>query len=140
MSIPGFCLYLFVTFPGKRKASADNLLQQPPLKKLSTNGAVGVMPVNSMQANIQGIAGGFAAAVGGSDAGLSAISQQLQNENVSGSSGRRDKTDVHAKKASALALAWKEETDGGRLLSSLFEHFGISMFSFTPSPELSLFL
>ncbi|XP_021759050.1 transcription initiation factor TFIID subunit 6-like [Chenopodium quinoa] len=126
--------------PSKRKASADNLLQQPPLKKLSTNGAMGVMPVNSMQANIQGIAGVFSAAVGGSDAGLSAISQQLQNENVSGSSGRRDKTDIHAKKASALALAWKEETDGGRLLSSLFEHFGISMFSFTPSPELSLFL
>ncbi|XP_048498471.1 transcription initiation factor TFIID subunit 6 isoform X2 [Beta vulgaris subsp. vulgaris] len=118
----------------KRKASMDNMLQQPPLKKISTDGAMGVVAVNSMQ-------GGFAAAVGGSDAGLSAITQQMQNENVSGSSsGRKEKLDVQAQNASSLALAWKEETDGGRLLSPLFEHFGLSMFSFTPIPELSLFL
>lgn len=110
------------------------MLQQPPLKKISTDGAMGVVAVNSMQ-------GGFAAAVGGSDAGLSAITQQMQNENVSGSSsGRKEKLDVQAQNASSLALAWKEETDGGRLLSPLFEHFGLSMFSFTPIPELSLFL
>lgn len=105
----------------------DNMLQQPPLKKLSTNGAMGVVAgamgvvaVNSMQG----------VAVGGSDGGLC-------SENIPGSSGRRDKTDVQSQ---TLALAWKEETDGGRLLSSLFEHFDLSMFSFTPAPELSLFL
>lgn len=128
--------------PCKRKASMDKLPQQPPLKKLSTDGAMGVMPVNSSQVNMQGIAGGFtAAAVGGSDAGLSAISQHMQNENVSGSNFRREKIDVQTQKASAVAQAWKEETDGGHLLSSFFEHFGLSMFSFTPAaPELSLFL
>ena len=121
----------------KRKASMDNLLQQPPFKKLSSDGSMGVMPTNSMQ----GVGGGFTSgAVTGSDAGFSNINQQLQNENVSGSNVKREKIDVQAQKASALALAWKEETDGGRLSSSLFEHFGLSMFSFIPSPELSSFL
>ncbi|XP_057540477.1 transcription initiation factor TFIID subunit 6-like isoform X1 [Amaranthus tricolor] len=123
--------------PNKRKASMDNLLQQPPFKKLSSDGSMGVMPTNSMQ----GVGGGFTSgAVTGSDAGFSNINQQLQNENVSGSNVKREKIDVQAQKASALALAWKEETDGGRLSSSLFEHFGLSMFSFIPSPELSSFL
>src|SRR5688572_396629 len=112
-------------YSDKRKASMDNLLQQPPLKKLSSDGSIGVMPTNSMQ----GVGGGFTgSAVAGSDAGFSTINQQLQNENVSGSNVKREKIDVQAQKASALALAWKEETDGGRLSSSLFEHFGLSMF------------
>ncbi|KAL2944873.1 Transcription initiation factor TFIID subunit 6 [Bienertia sinuspersici] len=134
----GKCTHdLLKKFPSKRKASMDNMLQQPPLKKLSSDGAMGVVPMNSMQ----GVPGGFAAAVvGGSDAGLSAINQQLQPENISGSSSRREKTDVQAQKASALARAWKRETNGSRLLSSPFQHFGLSMLSFTPVPELSLFL
>ncbi|KAJ8431681.1 hypothetical protein Cgig2_007503 [Carnegiea gigantea] len=125
--------------PNKRKASMDNLLQQPPQKKLSTDGVMGAMPMNPMQQpNMQGVSGGFAGAVGGSDAGLSA---QLQGENVPGSNVQREKADAQAQKTSSvLAQAWKEETDGGRLLSSLFEYFGHSMFSFTPAPELSLFL
>ncbi|KAL2944853.1 Transcription initiation factor TFIID subunit 6 [Bienertia sinuspersici] len=134
----GKCTHdLLKKFPSKRKASMDNMLQQPPLKKLSSDGAMGVVPMNSMQ----GVPGGFAAAVvGGSDAGLSAINQQLQPENISGSGSRREKTDVQAQKVSALARAWKRETNGSRLLSSPFQHFGLSMLSFTPVPELSLFL
>lgn len=128
--------------PNKRKASMDNLLQQPPQKKLSTDGVMGAMPMNPMQQpNMQGISGGFAGAAGGSDTGLSAITPQLQGENVLGSNVQREKADAQAQKTSSvLAQAWKEETDGGRLLSSLFEYFGHSMFSFTPAPELSLFL
>lgn len=130
-----------VTMPSnKRKASMDNLLQQPPQKKLSTDGTMGVMPMNSMQPqqqpNMQGVGGGggFSAGLGGSDAGgISAITQQMQTENIPGSSVRGEKAEVEAKKTSSaiLAQAWKEETDGGRLLSSLFEYLGHSMFSFT---------
>ena len=120
----------------------DNLLQQPPQKKLSTDGSLGAMPMNPMQQpTMQGGSGGFSGGVGGSDAGLSAIAQQLQSENALGSNVQREKADGQAQKTSSvLAQAWKEETDGGRLLSSLFEYFGHSMFSFTPAPELSLFL
>ncbi|RVW29955.1 Transcription initiation factor TFIID subunit 6 [Vitis vinifera] len=127
------------TKPSKRKASTDNLMQQPPLKKLATDGSMGVMPINSLAVDKQGLTGGFSTstAVGSSDVGLSSMSQQLASENISG--GRRE-VGTRALKASAvLARAWKD-VNAGQLSASLFEYFGESMFCFTPSPELSLFL
>ena len=105
---------------------------------------MGVMPINSLAVNKQGLPGGFSAsttstAVGGSDAGLSSsMSQQLPHENISG--GRREAAGTRSLKTSAvLAMAWKDG-NAGQLSTSLFEYFGESMFCFTPSPELSLFL
>ncbi|KAL6314017.1 hypothetical protein AAG906_011751 [Vitis piasezkii] len=142
----GICMYdQLKTFPicylhqRKRKASTDNLKQQPPLKKLATDGSMGVMPINSLAVDKQGLTGGFSTstAVGSSDVGLSSMSQQLASENISG--GRRE-VGTRALKASAvLAQAWKD-VNAGQLSASLFEYFGESMFCFTPSPELSLFL
>ncbi|GAB4826901.1 hypothetical protein Ancab_033779 [Ancistrocladus abbreviatus] len=130
-----------VTMPNKRKASMENFAQQQPLKKLATtDGPMGVMPMNSMQVDMQGVPGSFPSNVGGSDSGLSSTSQQLQNDNNAGSSGRRGKTDGQIEKASVLAQAWKEDMDSGHLLASLFDIFGQSMFSFTKAPELSFFL
>lgn len=125
--------------PGKRKASTDNLMQQPPLKKLATDGSMGVMPINSLAVDKQGLTGGFSTstAVGSSDVGLSSKSQQLASENISG--GRREVGTRSLKASAVLAQAWKD-VNAGQLSASLFEYFGESMFCFTPSPELSLFL
>lgn len=112
------------TMTNKRKASTDNMMQQPPLKKLATDGAVGAMPMNSMQ----GAAGGFSTSV--------SMSHQLPKEHMLG----REVSGKMVKGSTVLAQAWKEETDAGHLMASLFEYFGESVFSFTPKPELSFFL
>ncbi|XVF03740.1 hypothetical protein REPUB_Repub05bG0019700 [Reevesia pubescens] len=125
-----------VVTTNKRKASTDNLMQQPPLKKIVSDGAIGMMPINSMQVDMQGAVGGFSTAVGGSNIGVSTISRQLSNDNISG----REVGGRVLKTSTVLVQAWKEDTDAGNLLASLFELFGESMLSFTPIPELSIFL
>ncbi|XP_074310876.1 transcription initiation factor TFIID subunit 6-like [Silene latifolia] len=120
----------------KRKADMDNLLQQPPMKKQAGDGSMGAIPMNTMHGNMQGVAGGYNV-----DGSLSGITQQVQNENTPGSSSAKGKADSQSQSTSSiLAQAWKDDTDGGPLLSSLFECFGDGMFSFTPAPELLLFL
>ncbi|KAG4203862.1 hypothetical protein ERO13_A04G011400v2 [Gossypium hirsutum] len=121
----------------KRKASTDTLMQQqPPAKKIATESAIGMMPINSMQTDLQGAVSGFSTTVGGSNIGVSSMSRPLSNDNMLGREvgGRVSKT------STVLAQAWKEDTDPGNLLASLFELFGESMLSFTPKPELSFFL
>ncbi|KAL1103232.1 hypothetical protein V6Z11_D05G424600 [Gossypium hirsutum] len=121
----------------KRKASTDTLMQQQqPAKKIATESAIGMMPINSMQADLQGSVSGFSTTVGGSNIGVSSMSRPLSNYNMLGreAGGRVSKT------STVLAQAWKEDTDAGNLLASLFELFGESMLSFTPKPELSFFL
>ncbi|KAG6790213.1 hypothetical protein POTOM_006361 [Populus tomentosa] len=120
----------------KRKASTDHLMQQPPLKKIAADSAIGAMPKNSMPVEMQGAASGFPTAVGASSVSVSAISRQLSNENVP----RREISGRGLKTSTVLAQAWKEDMDAGHLLASLFELFSESMFSFTPKPELSFFL
>ncbi|TYH21095.1 hypothetical protein ES288_A04G015000v1 [Gossypium darwinii] len=121
----------------KRKASTDTLMQQqPPAKKIATESAIGMMPINSMQTDLQWAVSGFSTTVGGSNIGVSSMSRPLSNDNMLGREvgGRVSKT------STVLAQAWKEDTDPGNLLASLFELFGESMLSFTPKPELSFFL
>ncbi|GMH25499.1 hypothetical protein Nepgr_027342 [Nepenthes gracilis] len=110
------------TIANKRKASTDNFAHQPPLKKLAADGATGVVPINSMQVDTQGVA------------------HPLRGENIIGGGSRREKIDGPVQKASVLAQAWKEDLDFGHLLASLSDIFGQGMFSFIPAPELSLFL
>ncbi|TYH74971.1 hypothetical protein ES332_D05G440700v1 [Gossypium tomentosum] len=121
----------------KRKASTDTLMQQqPPAKKIATESAIGMMPINSMQTDLQGEVSGFSTTVGGSSIGVSSMSRPLSNDNMLG----REVGGRVSKKSTVLAQAWKEDTDPGNLLASLFELFGESMLSFTPKPELSFFL
>ncbi|KAJ4972440.1 hypothetical protein NE237_005614 [Protea cynaroides] len=125
--------------PNKRKASMDHL-QQVPLKKVATDGPVGMMPTISMPTGKQGGIDGFPHPSGESGVGPSSSGQVL-NESISGISGRRDEDDGEAQKMSAiLSQAWKEDMDAGYLLASLFELFGESMLAFTPMPEMSFFL
>lgn len=127
---------VMTAMPNKRKASTDHLMQQPPLKKIAADSAIGAMPKNSMPVEMQGAASGFPTAVGASSVSVSAISRQLSNENVP----RREISGRGLKTSTVLAQAWKEDMDAGHLLASLFELFSESMFSFTPKPELSFFL
>lgn len=127
---------VMTAMPNKRKASTDHLMQQPPLKKIAADSAIGAMPKNSMPVEMQGAASGFPTAVGASSVSVSAISRQLSNENVP----RREISGRGLKTSAVLAQAWKEDMDAGHLLASLFELFSESMFSFTPKPELSFFL
>lgn len=116
----------------KRKASMDNLMQQPPLKKLASDGSIGSMSMNSMQG---AVAAGFSTGIGASPA-MSSISRQLSNEQLSG----RELGGQTRKASSVLALAWKDNMDAGQFLSSLSHFFGDSIFSFVPKPEMSIFL
>eukprot|EP00257_Ricinus_communis_P022399 XP_015582119.2 transcription initiation factor TFIID subunit 6 [Ricinus communis] len=127
---------LMTTVPNKRKASSDNLIQQPPLKKLATDGPMGVIPMNSMHVDMQGATGGYHTASGASGMSISSMSRQLPNENMPG----RDISGRVSKVLPVLARAWKEDMDAGHLLASLNELFGESMSCFAPKPELSFFL
>lgn len=135
-----FCLLILVLDlflnQDKRKASADNLMPQPPLKKIAMEGRMGAMRMNSMQVDVQGATAGFPSAVGGSSLGVSSIPRQLPNENFPG----RQVGGQMVKTSSVLAQAWKEDMDAGHLLASLFEYFGESVFSYAPKSELSFFL
>lgn len=124
------------TMLNKRKASTDNLMHQPPLKKVAADGKMGVIPMNSMQIDMQGTMGGYSTAAGGSGVGLSSMSRQLPTENVSG----REVGGRVVKASTVLSQAWKEDMDAGHMLASLFELFGESVLSFIPRPELSFFL
>ncbi|XP_030542892.1 transcription initiation factor TFIID subunit 6-like isoform X1 [Rhodamnia argentea] len=119
-----------MVMPNKRRASSDNLMQQPPLKRVATEGMIGGMPANPMQ----GVASGFSGAVGGPGV---AVLRHLPNEGTSGIGAGGSSA---LKTSNTLAQAWKEDVNAGHLLASLFEYFGESMFCFTPKPELSIFL
>ncbi|KAI3410749.1 TAF domain-containing protein [Psidium guajava] len=121
---------VMMVMPNKRKATSDNLMQQPPLKRVATEGMIGGMPANPMQ----GVASGFSGAVGVPGV---AVLRQLPNE---GTSGRDASGSSALRTSNVLAQAWKEDVNAGHLLASLFEYFGESMFCFTPKPELSIFL
>ncbi|KAL5804021.1 hypothetical protein ACOSQ3_030821 [Xanthoceras sorbifolium] len=121
----------------KRKASMDNLMHQPPVKKMATNGTVGVMPVNSMHVNMQRPISGYPTVLGVSGVGVPSMHRQLLNEKML---VRKVGAGQALKTSTVLAQAWKSDMEGGHLLASLFELFGESMFCFTPKPELSFFL
>ncbi|KAJ1380406.1 TAF6, C-terminal HEAT repeat domain [Sesbania bispinosa] len=128
-----------IAIPGKRKASTDNLMQQqqPPLKKIATEGPGGVVPMNSMSVdNMQGSTGGFSTMMGVSNVGMSSMGRQLTNDNTPG----RDVGGQQWKASAILAQAWKDDMDAGQLLSSVFELFGESVLSFIPKPEACIFL
>ncbi|TYH13335.1 hypothetical protein ES288_A06G134100v1 [Gossypium darwinii] len=87
--------------------------------KIATESAIGMMPINSMQNDLQGAVSDFSTTIGGSNIGVSSMSWSLSNNNMLG----RD---------------WG--SNPGNLLASLFKLFGEIMLSFTPKPDLSFFL
>ncbi|XP_022135619.1 transcription initiation factor TFIID subunit 6 [Momordica charantia] len=128
------------TFPNKRKANADHLEGQPPLKKMVTDGGpMNIMATNSSTSHLGVIVG--PATSGNSNLVSPTSSRQMQNEISSGSTSRKGKRDDQFLKRSAvLSQVWKEDLNSGKLLTSMLDLFGESMFCFIPAPELSLFL
>ncbi|CAM8900819.1 unnamed protein product [Rhodiola kirilowii] len=128
--------------PNKRKASTDNLIQQPQLKKVATDGPIGVMPLNSLPINIRGVSGGYPNVIANSSLGLpsSASQQQFPNSNMPPSVSGREVGGRPVKTSVILDQAWKDETDTGDLLLAMFNHFGESMLPFTPKSEMFLFI
>ncbi|XP_042004958.1 transcription initiation factor TFIID subunit 6-like isoform X2 [Salvia splendens] len=121
------------TSSNKRKTTMDNMMHQPPLKKLATDSSMGA---NSLPADIAGASGGYSTNTGAADS-----SRASGKNNVAGSSSRREIVGGQGfKTSSALEQAWKEDTDAAQLLPSLYEYFGESMLTFVPLPEASLFL
>ncbi|XP_058070769.1 transcription initiation factor TFIID subunit 6 [Magnolia sinica] len=124
----------------KRKASNDQLSQQPPLKKVAADGPLGSI---SLPAGMQGTTNSFPAVSGDSDMGPSSSSRQVPNDIALGGGNRREKGgggQAPKTMSAALTQAWKEDLDAGHLLASLFELFGEGIFSFKQSPEMSFFL
>lgn len=109
------------------------LQQQPPLKKLATDGHGGVVPMNSMSVDMQGSAGGFSTMMG---VPSMSMARQLSNDTVQG----REVGDQQRKVSSTLAQAWKDDIDAGNLVSSVVELFGERVLPFVPNPEACMFL
>lgn len=120
------------TMPNKRKPTMDHSIQQPPLKRVVNDG-----PMSSLATDMQ--IDGFPGME--SKGGTSSLPAHLVNHNLPGGSRLEKKKDGRAPKVTAvLTQAWKEDMDAGHLLASLFELFGESILSFTPSAEMSFFL
>ncbi|KAK1391886.1 Transcription initiation factor TFIID subunit 6 [Heracleum sosnowskyi] len=127
---------IMTTMANKRKASMDNMMQQPPLKRVATEGSMGVNTTNSFPVNIQRATGGYSTSLGGSDVGLSSMSRHLPTENVLGINGRKD----DRAKSSSSTQALKEVMGAGQYLPLLTESFGESMHPFIPTPLSNIFL
>lgn len=120
----------------KRKASMDNLMQQPPLKKLATDGPMGVLSANPMPIDMPGASGVYA-----KNMGVPSMVRSFSNETVLGTNRRRDMIASQGyKTTSVLDQAWKDDMEVRKLLPLLYENFGESMFNFVPAPALSFFL
>lgn len=98
-----------------------------------------VMPSNSSTLLMEGTV--VPAASGNSNLVSPTSSRQMQNEIISGSTSRKGKRDDQFLKRSAvLSQVWKEDLNSGKLLTSMIDLFGESMFCFIPAPELAMFL
>lgn len=118
-----------------------DLEEQPPLKKIATDGPVDAVSTSSMPTPMEEDAAA-ATPLDNSDADHpSSSSGQIPPDSGSESRSKRGKGDSQAQKLSAiLPQVWKDDLNSGKLLVSLFELFGEGILSFIPAPEMSLFL
>ncbi|XP_038888295.1 transcription initiation factor TFIID subunit 6-like isoform X2 [Benincasa hispida] len=126
------------TFPYKRKAHAEHLERQPPLKMVMDS-PMGVMPTNSSASLMEGAVN--PASSGNSSLVSPTSSRPIQNEIIPGSTSRKGKcNDQILKRSAVLSQVWKEDLKSGKLLTSMLDLFGESTLCFIPAPELSMFL
>lgn len=119
----------------------EHLEQQPPHKKVMTDGPMNILANNSLPSEIRGFPGA-PAALGDSDADASASSGRISGEGISGSRSKVVMGDNNQalNTSAVLNQVWKDDLDSGRLLVSLLELFGESIFNFIPTPQMSSFL
>lgn len=119
----------------KRKASMEDMEQQPPPKRMEIDGPIFTPSSNSPPSQLPGETAALA------NSGASSTSSHTPVEIVSASRGTKNNGSGHyLNTSSILAQVWKDDLDSGHLLVSLFELFGESILPFIPSPEMSLFL
>ncbi|KAL5975522.1 hypothetical protein ACLOJK_019846 [Asimina triloba] len=106
-------------FDDKRKATNDLWSQQPPPKKVASDGSLSSI-------SLPGNMNSSPTMLIDSDMAPSSSSQRVPNEVTSGGGNRRE--------------TLKKDMDAGHLLASLFELFGEGILPFIPSPEMSYFL
>ncbi|KAM7264034.1 hypothetical protein ACFE04_001717 [Oxalis oulophora] len=119
--------------PNKRKASIENLEEQPPLKKRATDGPTGEMPSDTSPTHMQ------TEAAGDRDAGQPSSEQSAKGTRPGKKIGRDGNNNRAVKMPAVLNQVWKEELNSGRLLVTLFDQFGEGILPFVPAPEMSLF-
>ncbi|KAL3333578.1 hypothetical protein AABB24_033588 [Solanum stoloniferum] len=135
-------LNVLTTLSNKRKTSMDNMISQPPTKKLVTDGPTPMLS-DSLPVDIQGATDGHDTVLAVTDGDLSSSPQDLQNKNATNvmRPSKREITGGQSQKTStALGQALKKDMDAANSLPPLFEYFGESMLFFAPTPELSFFL
>lgn len=114
----------------KRKANDDQLEEQEPMKKtVNDDDNADGMEIDTS-----------AVAIGGSAVSESAL-KIIPQEHARKSRQQRDKHDkFSAETLTLINQMWKDDLASGRLLVSLSELFGESIFPFIPMPEMSIFL
>nr|XP_043622627.1 transcription initiation factor TFIID subunit 6-like [Erigeron canadensis] len=117
--------------PNKRKLGSMNNMMDQSLKKVATADGSHLVKVE-----MQGPSSGFSITHGGTDAGMHQLPRFLPNDQMAGSSGRRDKFGGATHSSVAVSRAWKKEINAGHLLPKLYDLFGQGMLPFVPSPEL----
>lgn len=118
----------------KRKANAQHSEEQPPSKKIATDGPIIVSENNFVTSNSHGKPGG---PLGDSNMGPSSSGQTV----VGGRSGEGKSSGRQGSKMGPIIdRIWKDDLNSGRLLVSLYEIFGESILNYVPNPEMSAFL
>ncbi|CAO2814223.1 unnamed protein product [Amaranthus hypochondriacus] len=121
---------------GKRKASVEHSEEQPPLKRVGTDGPLLDNSTPSVKENEVEIT-----TANSSDPDLATTS-----ETMTASQKQESKNDIvqidklYRKSEAILNQVWKDDLNSGKVLVLMLELFGESMFPFIPTPELSLFL
>ncbi|OMP03158.1 putative transcription initiation factor tfiid, partial [Corchorus capsularis] len=123
--------------PNKRKASMEPLEHEPALKRIATDGPIGVASANSSPSPMQ-VETVALHTSGNVDADEPSSSERIANGERSGN--RVGKDGQILKMSAILKQVWKDELNSGHTLVSLFELFGDGIMSFIPAPELSMFL
>ncbi|XP_065876727.1 transcription initiation factor TFIID subunit 6 isoform X2 [Euphorbia lathyris] len=118
----------------KRKASKEHL-EEPPRKKIATDGPVNVVLSEKSSSDME------IEAVGPAPVGVKASGDEMRkNKEVERKVDREKGVGGAIKTSGILGQVWKDELKSGKLVTSLFELFGEGILSFIPGPEMSLFL
>ncbi|KAK2648747.1 hypothetical protein Ddye_016236 [Dipteronia dyeriana] len=130
---------VITTVSNKRKASMDHSDQQPPNKRIATDGPIVVVSTSSSPSLMQEDTAALVPV--DDDVATSQSPGHIPHDGGSGSKRVRDKGDSRASKMAAiLPQVWKDDLNSGQVLVSLFNLFGEGILSFIPAPEMSLFL
>lgn len=124
----------------KRKASPMELEEQPPLKKVDTDGEVSVVQENSSASHKEEETVTQASSAE-SKIGAASSSGETKNKITTDGVVRSSGGDTQDLKiSSVLAHIWKDELNSGRVLTSLVELFGENILSFIQNREMCMFL